>query len=257
MVRVPIIHLIQRRDDLTFFQPPCRTDFHCASALSEKPIFHPLRFPIRNLPTDPSSEDVDPELIDSPTVYEDAELGRFTVGGQSLEWVLEHVQNLSTTLELIRTSSVLPEEDVAYSDKVYYLQHCLLAIIHSPAYGQFDTVFAVSALIFCCTCFRDVNFNSRVIADGVKRLRNELEALDIEYFFMDTASSNRLFWTVTMGAIAAEGKAERPWLIDKVKTMSEVLNLERWESAKLVLGDILWQAQLDHSGRRLWREKID
>jgi hypothetical protein len=247
MVRFSSIHLLQRREDLTFLSPPYRTDFHCASALSEKPIFHPLKFSDSNIPMDPSFE----------AVYEDAELGKFIVGENSLEWVLKHVQNLSATLEIILTSSVLPEENVAYSDKVYYLQHCLLAIIHSPAYGQLDTVFAGSALIFCCACFRDVNFNFRVIADGVRRLQNELEALDIKYALTDSVSSTRLFWTVTMGAIAAEGKAERPWFIEKMKTVSPVLNLSTWESAKVVLEDILWQAQLDQFGRRLWREQID
>lgn len=235
----------------------CRTDMHCASALSEKPLFRPLSFPNPDVLIDQRLNTLGPDITELSAAEENPELGEFPIGKYPLDWTLKHIQDLSATLELIRMSSILPEEDVRYSDKVYYLQHCLLAIIHSPDYGPLDTVFSIAALIFCCTCFRDVSFNFRVVADGVTRLQNALEAFETDHSLIDAAHSNRLFWTITLGAIAAEGKQERPWLVEKMKIVGAVLNLDTWESAKGILEDILWQSQLDQFGHRLWREALD
>jgi hypothetical protein len=194
--------------------------------------------------------------MESSTVYEDPELGQFPVGEYHLDWALIHIQDLSATLEVIRMSSILPKENVRYSDKVYYLQHCLLAIIHSPDYGQHDTVFATAALIFCCACFRDVNFNFRVVADGVKSLKYALETFEASHSFNGAENINRLFWTFALGGMAAEGKRERPWFVDKMKLMCGLLVLRSWDSARAILEGILWQSQLDQYGCRLWRDAL-
>jgi hypothetical protein len=236
---------------------PCRTDLHCANALSEKPLFRPLSYPSPEVPIDQVFSALGPDITESSALDENPHLVEFPIGRYSLDSTLKHIQDLSATLELIRISPVLPEENVRYSDKVYYLQNCLLAIIHSPDYGPLDTVFSIAALLFCCACFRDVNFNFRVVADGVTRLQKALEAFETDHSLVDAAHSNRLFWAITLGAMAAEGKQERPWLAKRMRIVGAVLNVDRWESAKGILEDILWQSQLDCFGSQLWREALD
>lgn len=235
----------------------CRTDLHCANALSDEPVFSPVMFSSPDIPMDQLPHTLDADITKSSAIYGDLEVGELIAGKYPLEWTLKHIQELSATLEFIRTSSTLPEENIWYSDQVYYLQHCLLAIINSPKYGQLDTIFSIAAVIFCCTCFRDVNFNFRVVADGVRRLKDALEALDADQSLMIEKHCHRLFWTSTLGAIAAEGKREKPWLVEKMKTMCKILNLSTWKSAKKILEDILWQSKLDQFGSRLWRETFE
>jgi hypothetical protein len=243
---------------LTNISPFARTDLHCSSALSQKPRFRPLNLPSSESPQDSSLVSPGPDLTESSKRYESPALEKFPAGEHCLDWTLRHIRDLSSTLQFIRRSSIRPEENVWYSDKVYYLQHCLLEIVHSPRCTPLDTAFSIAALIFCAICFRDINFRFRAVADAVPRIQNSLRDLQTDYFpFNDAQFATRTFWVLVFGGMAAEGKQDRPWFVEKLRISSEILGFRSWTTAKLVLEDVLWQSKLDEYGSRLWREVVD
>jgi hypothetical protein len=201
---------------------------------------------------------LDQDLTESSERYESTALEKFPAGEDCLNWTLRHIRDLSMTLQFIRRSLILPGENVWYSDKVYYLQHCLMEILHSPRCTPLEAAFSMAALIFCAICFRDINFHFRAVADAVPRIKNSLRDLKTDYFpFNDAQFATRTFWVLIFGGMAAEGKQDRPWFVEKLRISSGILGFRSWTTAKVVLGDVLWQSKLDEYGNRLWREVVD
>jgi hypothetical protein len=159
---------------------------------------------------------------------------------------------------VLKRQSILPKENIWYSDKIYLVQHRLFDILHSPPdqRGELDAACCISALIFCTTCLRDITFNFRSISNAVKRLKEAIQDFLGNHWTprVDFPLGVKLFWVLGLGGIASEGKEERWWYVGKFRKMVGVLALKDWESAEVVLKSVLWQADLDSFGRRLWAE---
>lgn len=231
------------------FKSIFRTDLHCASALSTKPRFPPLGIPMIEVPSDAS--------LDFVTDSQDSEYAN-TSDRIGLDDTFAQIRALSATMAVLRKQSVLPKENIWYSDKIYSLQHRLFDILHSPVAkrDELDAACCIAALIFCATCLRDITFNFRAIENAVTRLKDAIaDFLDKHWTpRVDYPLGVKLFWVLGLGGIASEGKQERWWFVEKFRKMAGVLGLKDWESAELVLENVLWQADLNGFGRKLWVE---
>ena len=175
-----------------------------------------------------------------------------------LDDTFAQLQALSSTMSMLRKQSVLPEENIWYSDKIYSLQHRLFDEIQTSysQRGSLDAACSIAALIFCSTCLRDIGFNFRIIATAVTRLKAAiLEFLEKHLIpKIDFPLGLKLFWVLGLGGIASDGKDERRWFVEKFRKMAGVLGLKDWEAAEGVLGSVLWQEDLSGFGRKMWVE---
>jgi hypothetical protein len=176
----------------------------------------------------------------------------------SLERLLIGVRDLSKLLKELRKLSNLPQDNIWYSDKIYYLQRNLVEIVYCPNTPRpVDRVCAMAALMYCGHCLRDVPLTFQVIARAVARLK----AVIIEYeeeitANADTEAKKVMFWILGFGGVAAEGKLERDWYVAKFRSSCDDLNINDWETANGILKDVLWQAELDDAASKLWLEAI-
>lgn len=150
----------------------------------------------------------------------------------------------------------MPDEDIWYSDKIYYLQRSLFDIAHDSSYHMpIDSVSALAALIYCGHCLRDIPLSYAVTSKAVTRLQSALELYETFNLWMgDPELTKKMFWILAFGGIAAEGKSERAWFVQKFRFCSFDLNLNTWESARLILDGILWEPGLDDAGIRLFED---
>jgi Fungal specific transcription factor domain len=175
-----------------------------------------------------------------------------------LERLLAGVRDLSKILRELRKLPKLPEDNIWYSDKIYYLQRNLIEVVYCPNTPRpVDRICAMAALMYCGHCLRDVPFTFQVIARSVTRLK----AAIIEYekdisFEADRESKKVMFWILGFGGVAAEGKIERDWFVAKFRALCDELDVNDWETADGLLKDVLWQAELDYAASKLWLEAI-
>jgi hypothetical protein len=176
---------------------------------------------------------------------------------RGLDETLSEIRALSATMTTLKKQSVLPKENIWYSDKIYSLQHRLFDILHSPPYQHaLDRPVCIAALIFCAVCLRDITFNFRIIYNAVKRLKTAVQHFLDENWTptVDYQLGIKLFWALGFGGIAAEGKEERAWFVKKFGIMCGVLGLRDWDGGREILDGVLWQSDLDGFGKTLWRE---
>jgi hypothetical protein len=200
-----------------------RTDLHCAAALLTSPRFPPLQELSQPFPF-PSNLDI-PELI-------------------------IQIKELSSTFQNLRKKSPMPKEDMSYSDKVYFLQRQLFEIIHGEGSTKLEVACATAALIFCYRMLRDVPFSFGIAGKAVKRAKEALLGVNGG----QEGKGEMLFWTLGFGAIAAEGKEEGRWFLEKFGNVCQVLRVRRWEGVRGRLQSVLWGDELDEAGMRVWEE---
>ena len=221
------------------------TDLHCASAMSSKPRFPPLKVPVTERP-EISPISLSPVLEDYYQRFED-----------EIDHLFHQIRELSGAMHKLRSSAVLPREDIWYSDKIYYLQRSLFDIIHNPDLlsSSLDAACGIAGLIYCTHCLRDIPFTFQVISKAVSRLKSAIEGIETEQLQVQISTAGvRLLWVLGLGGVAAEGKRDRSWFAAKFKDMCGVMSLIDWESTKAVLESVLWQEELNDAGERLWDE---
>jgi hypothetical protein len=233
-----------------------RTDYHAATALLKQPRFPPLDIP----ETDRPEDFFYPQISNpgDPSRFRGDDATSQTMHDHSLERLLVGVRDLSKLLKELRKLSYLPEDNIWYSDKIYYLQRNLVEIVYCPNTPRpVDRVCAMAALMYCGHCLRDVPFTFQVIARAVTRLKAAIIKLEME----DSADTDReakkvMFWILGFGGVAAEGKPERDWFVAKFGALRDELDINDWETASRVLKDVLWQRELDDAASKLWLEAI-
>ncbi|KAH9212874.1 fungal-specific transcription factor domain-containing protein [Leptodontidium sp. 2 PMI_412] len=220
------------------------TDYHVATSLLQKPRFPPLKLPRTAQPRQVVQ-------LNSSLTADHVENTP-----PSLEFLLSNVRKLSQTLRILRQRATMPDEDIWYSDKIYYLQRSLFDIAHDSSYHMpIDSVSALAALIYCGHCLRDIPLSYAVTSKAVTRLQSALELYETFNLWMgDPELTKKMFWILAFGGIAAEGKSERAWFVQKFRFCSFDLNLNTWESARLILDGILWEPGLDDAGVRLFED---
>ena len=176
----------------------------------------------------------------------------------SLERLLVGVRDLSKLLKELRKLSYLPEDNIWYSDRLYYLQRNLVEIVYCPNTPRpVDRVCAMAALMYCGHCLRDVPLTFQVIARAVTRLKAAIIRLEKEISAdTDREAKKVMFWILGFGGVAAEGKPERDWFVAKFRALCDELDINDWETASGVLKDVLWQSELDDAASKLWLEAI-
>jgi hypothetical protein len=237
-------------DDIT------RTDYHSATAVLKRPRFPPLNIPETEKPEDffypPVSNSSD------PSKFRDYDSSEINIHDHSLERLLVGVRDLSKLLKELRKLSNLPEDNIWYSDKIYYLQRNLVEIVYCPDNSRpVDRVCAMAALMYCGHCLRDVPLTFQVIARAVTRLKAAITVYEQEISVdVDIAAKKIMFWILGFGGVAAEGKPERDWFVAKFRALCDELVINDWETANGILKEILWQAELDDAASKLWLEAI-
>jgi hypothetical protein len=221
------------------------TDLHCASALSSKPRFPTLKVPVTERPEISPVPPVSLTVTYQPQFIDD------------IDRLFHQIRELSETMHNLRRSPILPQEDIWYSDKIYYLQCSLFDIIHNPntPNRSLDAASALAGLIYCTHCLRDIPLTFQVIANAVTSLEAIIEQLEHEQFQIEGGMLGvRHLWVLGLGGVAAEGKRERDWFVVKFKKRCVVMGLINWDSAKGILERLLWQDRLNEAGKRLWAE---
>jgi hypothetical protein len=217
------------------------------------------RFPPLNIP-----ETEKPEEFFYPSISNPSDPSRFRQGDStergmqdhSLQRLLAGVRDLSKILKGLRKLTNLPEDNIWYSDKIYYLQRNIIEVVYCPNTPRpVDRLCAMAALMYCGHCLRDVPFTFQVIARSVTRLK----AAIVEYeenlsSDADGETKRVMFWILGFGGVAAEGKLERDWFVAKFRALCDELNINDWEAANGALKDVLWQAELDDAATKLWLE---
>lgn len=233
-----------------------RADYHAATAVLKKPRFPPLAIPETEKPEDyfyPSvSQDSDPSKFRrNESVERDLQ-------EHGIDRLLEGVRDLSKLLKEIRKRPNLPEDNIWYSDKIYYLQRNLVEFVYCPNTPEpLDRVCAMAALMYCGHCLRDVPFTFQVIARAVTRLKDSIVEYEKETSPpSETEDKKRMFWILGFGGVAAEGKPERDWFVAKFRASCDDLDINDWETANGVLEGVLWQSDLDGAASKLWLEAI-
>ncbi|KAN0122911.1 Fungal specific transcription factor domain containing protein [Hyaloscypha variabilis] len=232
------------------------TDYHAATAVLRQPRFPPLNIPETERPEDyfypPVSNPSDPSRF-----REDGETMR-DMHDHSLGRLLAGVRDLSKLLKELKRLSNLPEDNIWYSDKIYYLQRNLIEVVYCPNTPRpVDRVCAMAALMYCGHCLRDVPLTFQVIARAVTRLKAAI--IDYEKNMSsepDKEEKRVMFWILGFGGVAAVGKPERDWFVANFRAICDDLDVNDWEKANGMLKDVLWQADLDDGGSKLWLEAI-
>lgn len=220
-----------------------RADYHVATATLHKTRFPPLLLPETVGPKD----DLQSSQMDHRQHYlfEDSSAPNF-------EQLAFGIKDLAEKLRIIRQKSMVPSEDIWYSDKIYFLQRHLFDIAHGCSNATpIDSICALTALIYCGHCLRDIPLSYAVTAHAISRLKNSLELLDTgateEWDFV-----SKYFWVLGFGGVAAEDKSEENWFVGKFRFMSDQMRLADWPAARSCLNEILWDPGLDTAGQRLW-----
>ncbi|KAH7363779.1 fungal-specific transcription factor domain-containing protein [Rhexocercosporidium sp. MPI-PUGE-AT-0058] len=218
------------------------TDYHVATSLLQKPRFPPLKLP----------RTAQPQTVVQPN--NDFTIEHVEVISPSLEFLLANVRQLSKTLRLLRQQATMPDEDIWYSDKIYSLQRNLFDIANDSTYRiPIDSVCALTALIYCGHCLRDIPLSYAVTAKAVTRLQSAVQLYETSNLWMDCPElTKKMFWVLAFGGVAAEGRPERAWFVQKYEICSHTLLLNSWESARLILDSVLWEPGLDDAGIRLF-----
>jgi hypothetical protein len=163
----------------------------------------------------------------------------------------------------------MPQENIWYSDKIYHLQRSLFDIAHHSDSKPnepvpLDSVCALAALIYCGRYLRDIPFSYAVTKNAVSRLKDAIEGYDLEHAWdfdegkegteNREVQKKKLFWILAFGGIAAEGKREHGWFLDRFGLACVEMNIKNWEESQKVLAEVLWQEELDESGYRFWED---
>jgi hypothetical protein len=233
-----------------------RADYHAATALLKQPRFPPLDIP----------ETEEPEDFFYPLISHPSDPSRFrgddatnkNIHDHSLERLLVGVRDLSKLLKKLRRLSYLPEDNIWYSDRLYYLQRNLVEIVYCPNTPRpVDRLCSMAALIYCGHCLRDVPLTFQVIARAVTRLKAAIIKLEKEISAdTDREAKKVMFWILGFGGVAAEGKPERDWFVAKFRALCDELDINDWETASGVLKNVLWQSELDDAASKLWLKAI-
>ena len=160
-------------------------------------------------------------------------------------------------MRILRCQPVMPQENIWYSDRIYYLQRCLFEIMFCPKSegGSLDSALAIAGIMFCGNCLRDIPLTFEVFKKAVARLKSVIQDLeDCGLLIDDPQLDHRLFWAIGFGGVAADGKPERAWYVAKFRQLCDARNIQDWGSAKAVLEAFLWESSYDGAGHLLWVE---
>ncbi|KUJ22896.1 uncharacterized protein LY89DRAFT_729003 [Mollisia scopiformis] len=217
-------------------------DYHVATAILQKPRFPPLLLPETAGPQDDHSLRTG---LPQCCPFKGS-------GAPNFEQLSYGIRDLAEKLRIIRQASKIPSEDIWYSDKIYFLQRNLFDLAQSGSDATpLDRVCALAALIYCGHCLRDIPLSYAVTANAVTRLKNSLELLELTSLH-EQHLTDKCFWILGFGGVAAEGKPEQEWFAVKFRAMSDYMGLPDWTVARSCLDRILWQVELDAAGERLW-----
>lgn len=70
----------------------------------------------------------------------------------------------------------------------------------------------------------------------------------------ERGDSEKMYWILGFGGIAAEAKAEHAWFVRRFAEVGKEMMVGSWEETRMVFVEVLWQEELDDAGARLWEQ---
>ncbi|KAE9375953.1 hypothetical protein N431DRAFT_481146 [Stipitochalara longipes BDJ] len=143
-----------------------------------------------------------------------------------------------------------------YSDKIYLIQRSLICLTMDPEPYQtsLDTACYMTASLYVDCRLRDLGARSVAIGTGVSKLRAFLPQVfqELPQDFGLSVSVDRILWVLVFAGIAANGRPERPWLVEKLANMCRILKFESWVELTAILKIILWDEEWEVPRELLW-----
>jgi hypothetical protein len=164
--------------------------------------------------------------------------------------LISQIRDLSLTFSTLRAKTSMPEEDIGYSDQVFFLQQSLYSIIHSSTAVPLEIACAGAALVYSCHVLRDIPFAFTIFVKAVKRLKEVLLGVDMER----EMNEDWLFWILGFGSVGAEGKEEWSWFVENFARTCRRCGVQSWVEMRERLSRVLWGEALDERGLRVWYE---
>lgn len=88
--------------------------------------------------------------------------------------------------------------------------------------------------------------------NAVRRLKASIQELDGGEEEQTDVEKKWMFWVLAFGGVAAEGREEREWFVEEFGGFVRGMKLRKWEEARGILEEVLWEDVLDEGGKRLW-----
>jgi hypothetical protein len=242
------------RDELSRITP-ARADIGAACMLSTEPCIFPF--------------EMDSELLarcgsTSSTSFQDHEENTLSNGVPNLSFyetdlsnVLVEIRSLIALFETNKESNTLAFDNIAYSDRVYFIRRSLHYLQHHPTphSKRIDLPLAIAASIFVDSCIRDMGFHVGIICIMVARLKDHLVFFEDDVIeFPNKLVAQKILCVFALGAVAALGKVERPWFVAWLALACRALGITRWEKLEPNLKAIIWKSNWESPRGMLWSE---
>lgn len=180
---------------------------------------------------------------------------------KSLPAIFNDLRYLTAVLEAQISHPTKERESMWYCDKVFLVERNLvyLSLNPDPEHTKLDTAACMAANIFVSAWLRDLGFYSRLVAVMVGNLtqflENEcLEAVDSVAKGNDLEALSKLFWVLVFGGIAAVGRPERMWFVERLPSLNWKMNIKRQSDGQDILRKILWTDEWNGYFEILWQD---
>jgi hypothetical protein len=145
-----------------------------------------------------------------------------------------------------------------YSDKIYLVQRSLVRLTMDPEphHTSLDIACYIVASLYVDCRLRDLGDRSIAISIAVTKLRTLLPQVfeELPQHFGFGASVDRILWVLVFACIAANGRPERPWFIQKLAAMCQILKFESWVELIAISKGVLWDDEWEMPRGLVWSE---
>lgn len=197
-----------------------------------------------------------PDVLASTTACPSTYTIDFETITTDLRIIFSDLRYLTSVLDTQSPSSIKERDSMWYSDKMYISQRNLnySSMYPSPEHTKLDTACCVAASIFAHVYLRDLGFFSKVVDIMITRFKSSLEDISSEGLDEDVEGRITLFWALIIAGISAFGKSERLWFVERLRVLSERMEIEGPRDAEERVRKILWSEEWTTHLDTLWEE---
>ena len=138
----------------------------------------------------------------------------------------------------------LGRSPAAIADQRNLIQHRLMSLPANPFEerefendGMYEVV-RLTSIIYSLPVVMPISPSTAPFVELADKLRREVVQMDIADKNMDEIRP--FVWILFMGGIAAFGSVERGWFAERMRWVSDILELDSWEDCKKILKFFLW-----------------
>lgn len=151
--------------------------------------------------------------------------------------VLRAIFEIQQTLQSIYRGDTTKTDQRAIDNQIRVIQSQLISLSLKAAYNR---PICISLMIFLLLVRSQSQANSSVLEELAARTKEYLESI-IEVRFCNAV--DLIFWTLSIGGIAASKPSTRQWFLLNLKKILPALHLRSLNEAKKVLERFFW---IDH-----------